>query len=102
MMKAQIGSISQGTLRLQDLIPTLLEHLKKLEGKTTWSAPFWDENLEDDDPYWSSNEAEYDLGDLFEELNKLAPLGAYFGSHPGDGADFGFWYLSEMKQEKYL
>lgn len=38
-----------------------------------------------------SNEAEAVLEELHNELNGFVPHGAYFGAHPGDGADFGYW-----------
>jgi|SRR6185295_4784135 len=29
--------------------------------------------------------------DIIDLLNSIAPDGCYFGGHPGDGADIGFW-----------
>jgi len=39
------------------------------------------------------NEQIYDL------MDSLAPEGYYFGSHPGDGSDFGYWENEEEDGE---
>lgn len=42
-----------------------------------------------------SEKADYLNETLFNCLNDIAPDGTYFGSHPGDGSDFGFWLVGD-------
>lgn len=37
----------------------------------------------------------YLLERLTDKLDELAPEGVYFGAHPGDGADFGYWEVED-------
>jgi hypothetical protein len=44
---------------------------------------------------------EEELGDflydeLYPALEEIAPEGYYFGSHDGDGSDFGYWAVDEV------
>ena len=50
--------------------------------------------------YYESDDAQFDLEWLFDELNTFAPPYFYFGAHPGDGSDYGFW-LSEDAIEDF-
>jgi hypothetical protein len=104
-MTPTIGSISHGTHRPQDLIGSYLWELKsllpvyeyqELTGKLddmvkrTVTA----DALSDDDfdPSEAIDEARSEaLQYLTEQLEALAPVYTYFGAHPGDGSDFGFW-----------
>jgi len=86
------GSVSTATMRNEDLIPCFLDVLKELDEKQ------YDEILGDKDYYYvielqnyDSETAHFLLEELFNRLNELAPAGFYFGSHPGNGADYGFW-----------
>ena len=106
-----VGSISSGTMRTEDLIPDFLWELKRLamanknqshldlvaEIQSRIDAG---ENDENDNPYWDSDDASYDLNDsLFDALNEYALPYFYFGSHPGDGSDYGFWLSDELEFE---
>jgi len=48
----------------------------------------------DDSEWWDSEDAHWYLEGLFDALNDLAPEGYYFGSHEGNGSDYGFWPIS--------
>ena len=45
----------------------------------------------DDDPWWDGDECMETWEELFDRANDYAAPGYYFGSHPGDGALFGYW-----------
>ena len=99
-------SLSHGTLRRQDLIPTFLDALKRYapeEYAAYMVAPFspipsyvYDEG--DDAEWWDSEEAGYLLDELFDTLEETAPEGCTFGAHEGDGSDFGFWQVEEDEE----
>jgi hypothetical protein len=55
------------------------------------------------DNYFESEESDYDLESLFDELNDLCTYDLpyfYFGAHCGDGSDYGFW-LDENFQNDF-
>jgi hypothetical protein len=105
---AQIGTVSHGTMRPQDLIPCFLEELgarqvnlskfalkfRELQSEADaflHKLHVWGVILDDNDPWWDSEESAQMLEALFDALGELAPPYCYFGSHPGDGCDYGFW-----------
>lgn len=86
-----LGSLSSGTMREEDLIPRFLHVLK-------WIDPEKGAQLEAE--YKIVSEEPEDISDfcwqtLYEALNEYAPPYAYFGAHPGDGADYGVWVSDE-------
>lgn len=114
MKTAEPGSVSHGTMREEDLIPTFccrleelamenyplednvdvdsvnhLEKVKEIRGRIDESC----EGL-----YYGSEDAGYDLESLFDALDEYAPEGYYFGSHPGDSSDYGFWQCEELRR----
>ena len=56
-------------------------------------------NSNENHAWWDSDDVMYLLEDLFNALNDHAPIGCYFGSHPGDGSDFGYWAHDEDEGE---
>lgn len=95
-MTIQVGTIIHATLRNEDLLPRFLdlleEHASKVSVKEECAMirremeipGYWDGEVGVPDPMDSIEWA-------IEKLNDLCPPGVFFGTHPGDGSDFGFW-----------
>lgn len=95
-------TVIHGTLRTDNLIEAFMSLLQDLDPEEYRKAiddqeEFEDRLSNDDDALQEERDLflhEY----LFDKLNEYAPKGYYFGSHPGDGSDFGFW---EVEDEEY-
>jgi hypothetical protein len=115
-----LGACSYGTLRSVDLLPRLANYLSialdtievrfENAGQTfvdfqqsllseyrhlvAESVEFHELNADDyGSAYVDSVEmdAQEIIVSLFDALDQLSPENQYFGSHPGDGSDFGYW-----------
>jgi hypothetical protein len=98
-------SLSHATMRPQDLVPTFLNFLSA--HAPAWYEshvirpfslpPAYVEDEGDDSEWWNSEECgEFLWSELFDAMDVYcAPEGFYFGSHPGDGSDYGFWECEE-------
>ena len=92
-------SVSHGTLRSIDLIPEFLGVLQqyakdRYDAYVKANPEVLDlDGMDDETLSWVVDE-------LIDELNTVAPEGTYFGSHPGDGSDFGFWTMDESKKSE--
>ena len=103
MTQFQLGSISHGTLRTQDLLPVFLETFMALGGNVPSDLECgayieylnWPNSTttacDEDDKFWDSEDAMWDMEALTDGLNNLCPPFVYFGTLEGDGSDFGFW-----------
>jgi hypothetical protein len=100
---AQPGSVISGTLRRQDIIPEFAEWVRilnpaaytQLVSKTFSMPPAYVQDEGDTSAWWDSEEAIEFLNELMDAMDEVAPEGHYFGTHPGDGSDFGFWPTEE-------
>lgn len=88
------GSVIHGTLRSFDLVYAFIDELDFL-GQDISEYEYLDQ-IPEDDPFWDSEDARMLVEELMDKLNELAPEGYYFGVHPGDGSDFGFWPVMDM------
>lgn len=106
---ASIGSISHATLKTNDLIYAFTQ---ELEWQINRNADYFqssddarDERRQLLDVLWQAREydedkalasGDYETGDeivqsLIDALNEFSGPYQYFGSHQGDGSDFGYW-----------
>ena len=89
------GTVIHGTLRTQDLIPAFAAELKKLDTVPKFAMLIAEAEAIDFELNYNGEAAEDILAGLDVALNELAPDGWYFGAHPADGSDFGYWEFEE-------
>ena len=109
------GSVSWGTMRIQDVLPAIMGVLAEYhptafnriqydiafgcDGRFTQvqACSVYSAMCSDDThPGWQSEEMSYILNeDAWDAMQEIAPEGHYFGAHPGDGCDYGFWAIEE-------
>ncbi len=108
-----IGTVSSGTLRTADLIAALSDELANIEPNDivlsvnralilkAKACSQMSSGADDELVEWSirtqgdPNQPSWLMLELMERLNDHAPEGYYFGSHEGDGADYGFWQMED-------
>jgi hypothetical protein len=107
------GSISHGTLLNSDLLPAFYDEARdrfpnwEKEGREPILAA---SNIMDTLALFDGNDVVTDhivesevmtgiLGDLMNLLGEDLPPFVYFGTHPGDGSDFGYWFDSDSFEQ---
>ena len=97
-----MGSVSSGTMRAEDLIPEFLSELRSHRplSRAHRAVAREIEKRMSKRGYFAGEDADYDLQELFEVLDTYAGPYFYFGAHPGDGSDYGYW-LSEMFDQDF-
>jgi len=114
MIRADFGTIIHSTTRAGDLVPAFISELDRLLDLQAVSGEddpadvaeisYVQEKLGEIESYVEGGGCtSEDVGDLMDLLHVFAPDHSYFGSHPGDHCDYGFWpnwegSLSEIPQ----
>lgn len=114
-----IGSISHGT-KDSDLLDSFADALEflstsnyeyqKYKDVIKESKRYRDFLIEHEDKLWKPHHEKlrdsiletvsYIINeDLFDALNEFVPPYFYFGSHPGDGSDYGFWLSEDIEND---
>lgn len=97
----QEGTVIHGTHRPEDLIPAFMGEIEyhnptRFRQLLNQSRHILLMLARDDYDGLRSEEVSYFLNEtLFDAMDELAPEGFYFGAHPGDGSDFGYWRVEE-------
>lgn len=92
-------SLSESTMRPEDLIPCFISALRIIESdnKGIMESMQQMENDTQKDGYFESEDCQFDLNYLFDLLDACSPDGFYFGAHPGNGSDYGFWKSEDQE-----
>lgn len=83
-----VGTVSHGTLKTDDLIEAFMQELWAIDEDMYHICYEEIKEINASDNYTLDD---YLNDRLFYVLESYAPDGYYFGSHTGNGSDFGWW-----------
>ena len=98
-------SLSHGTMRDQDLVKSFMDFMRENLPNEYAAIVAESENVKLvsdslNEPEDDSEQAGFFINEvLFETIDRYAPLGHSFNSHPGDGSDYGFWQADDDYDE---
>ena len=86
--KLRLGSVSSGTMREEDVWEAIIDYLIEYRSGLVTKLTMQQTASAGDFAYlvWET---------AFDVMNNIAPKGYYFGAHPDDGCDYGFWQCEE-------
>jgi hypothetical protein len=90
MRKIILGTVIEGTMRDEDLIPAFVDEILYYDPNDSLALEI-EESINNNTYDFNSERAMYDVNDLMDRLNDFADPYTYFGSHVGNGSDYGFW-----------
>ena len=101
MKYPSIGTVSEGTMRPEDLIPEFMAVIER------YAPERYEAILESDDYPQALEDGDYPdyegacqfLESLFDAMNEIGAPYTYFGASEGDGADYGYWPSIESLEE---
>jgi hypothetical protein len=99
-----MGSVSSATMRVEDLVPCFVNELEYRRRNHTLQRAHMREltaigKRMDSDGYYDDGDADNDLEWLFTTMDAYSAPYFYFGAHPGDGADYGYWLSESWDQD---
>ena len=87
-----LGTVSHGTMRNEDLMSTFEQEIKRLTIPESFQKIRNERKLwKKSGKFWKSDYVNF----LFDKLDELAPEDCYFGATEGDGSDYGFWKIAD-------
>jgi hypothetical protein len=113
---AEIGSVSSGTMRSQDLLDSFASELDYQLGRQSSRYPRKEhralirearrclrhmENGTAKQAEQAEDEASDIVNELMDALDEFAPPYMHFGAHDGDGADYGFWLSDDSLEHSF-
>jgi hypothetical protein len=87
-------------MRSEDLIPVFVTTLKQLDHRKEYTGVIEEGKEIIEKEKWNDDTTiDYLYEDLWNALDSFSLPYTYFGVHPGNGSDYGFWVYEYLEEE---